>query len=49
LHAKLVGQVLELKGQFEKGQAVLTQNVIEFLQDWLTKQLKAPTCATRRT
>ncbi|CAH2031845.1 bacteriohemerythrin [Trichlorobacter ammonificans] len=40
LHAKLVNQVLELKGQFEGGQAVLTQSVIDFLQDWLTNHIK---------
>jgi len=40
LHAKLVGQVLELKEQFEKGQAILTQSVIEFLQDWLINHIK---------
>ncbi len=40
LHAKLVGQVLELKGQFEGGQAVLTQSVIEFLQGWLINHIK---------
>ncbi|MDY0300547.1 MAG: bacteriohemerythrin [Trichlorobacter sp.] len=40
LHKKLVEQVVELKGQFESGQAVLTQNVIEFLQDWLTNHIK---------
>ena len=39
-HTKLVGQVLELHGQFKSGEAVLTQSVIEFLQDWLITHIK---------
>ena len=39
-HTKLVGQVLELHGKFNSGEAVLTQSVIEFLQDWLISHIK---------
>jgi methyl-accepting chemotaxis protein/hemerythrin len=39
-HARLVEQVLALQGKFNNGEAVLTQSVIEFLQDWLTKHIK---------
>ncbi len=39
-HSKLVGQVLELHGKFNSGEAVLTQSVIEFLQDWLITHIK---------
>ena len=39
-HARLVEQVLALQGKFNAGEAVLTQSVIEFLQDWLIKHIK---------
>ena len=39
-HTKLVGQVLDLQGKFNAGEAVLTQSVIEFLQDWLINHIK---------
>jgi len=34
LHKKLVDQVVELQGKFSSGKALLTQDVITFLQDW---------------
>ncbi len=39
-HAKLVAQVLDLQGKFNSGEALLTQSVIEFLQDWLINHIK---------
>lgn len=39
-HSRLVEQVLALQGKFNSGEAVLTQSVIEFLQDWLIKHIK---------
>jgi len=39
-HSKLVGQVLDLQGKFNAGEAVLTQSVIEFLQGWLINHIK---------
>ncbi len=39
-HARLVEQVLALQAKFNRGEAVLTQSVIEFLQDWLIKHIK---------
>ncbi|MGB4600009.1 MAG: bacteriohemerythrin [Trichlorobacter sp.] len=39
-HTRLVEQVLALQGKFNNGEAVLTQSVIEFLQDWLIKHIK---------
>jgi hemerythrin len=39
-HARLVEQVLGLQAKFNNGEAVLTQSVIEFLQDWLIKHIK---------
>jgi methyl-accepting chemotaxis protein/hemerythrin len=40
LHKKLVDQVVELQGKFFSGQALLTQEVITFLQDWLINHIK---------
>ena len=40
LHAKLVDQVVDLQGRFRGGQTILTQDVITFLQDWLTNHIK---------
>jgi hemerythrin len=40
LHEKLVDQVVALQGQFRSGQTLLTQDVITFLQDWLTNHIK---------
>jgi len=39
-HAKLVEQALDLQSKFNSGEAVLTQSVIEFLQDWLINHIK---------
>ncbi len=39
-HAKLVEQVLDLQRKFQAGEALLTQSVIEFLQDWLINHIK---------
>jgi len=39
-HTKLVEQVLALHAKFKSGDAVLTQSVIEFLQDWLINHIK---------
>ena len=36
-HNALVMQVLDLQKQFQEGKAVLTQNVMTFLRDWLSK------------
>ncbi len=35
-HNALVMQVLDLQKQFQEGKAVLTQNVLTFLRDWLS-------------
>jgi len=40
LHKKLVAQVVELQGKFNSGEALLTQDVITFLQDWLINHIK---------
>ncbi|ABL00654.1 bacteriohemerythrin [Pelobacter propionicus] len=40
LHRKLVDQVVELQGRFRDGQALLTQDVITFLQNWLVNHIK---------
>jgi len=40
LHKKLVDQVVELQGKFNSGEALLTQDVITFLQDWLINHIK---------
>jgi hemerythrin len=40
LHKKLVDQVIELQGKFNSGEALLTQDVITFLQDWLVNHIK---------
>ena len=39
-HAELVGQVLDLQRKFSAGETLLTQSVIEFLQDWLINHIK---------
>jgi methyl-accepting chemotaxis protein/hemerythrin len=39
-HSRLVEQVLGLQAKFNGGEAVLTQSVIDFLQDWLIKHIK---------
>ncbi|CAH2032011.1 bacteriohemerythrin [Trichlorobacter ammonificans] len=39
-HAKLVEQALDLQQRFSTGESVLSQNVIEFLQDWLINHIK---------
>jgi hemerythrin-like metal-binding protein len=35
IHADLVKQVADLVGKFEAGQAVLTMQVMDFLEKWL--------------
>ena len=40
LHRDLVQKALGLQEQFKSGQMVLTQDVIEFLQEWLVKHIK---------
>ncbi|MSN27035.1 MAG: bacteriohemerythrin [Geobacter sp.] len=40
LHKKLVDQVVELIGKFNSGETLLTQEVINFLQDWLINHIK---------
>lgn len=40
LHKKLVDQVVELIGKFNAGETLLTQDVINFLQDWLINHIK---------
>lgn len=39
-HNTLVMQVLDLQKQFQEGKAVLTQNVMTFLRDWLSKHIQ---------
>ncbi|MDR3579021.1 MAG: bacteriohemerythrin [Oryzomonas sp.] len=39
-HSELVKQVLELQRKFSAGETLLTQSVIEFLQDWLINHIK---------
>lgn len=39
-HNALVVQVLDLQKQFQEGKAVLTQNVMTFLRDWLSKHIQ---------
>ncbi len=40
LHKKLVTQVVELIGKFNAGEPLITQDVINFLQDWLINHIK---------
>jgi len=40
LHKELVQQALDLQRKFSSGETLLTQDVIEFLQDWLVKHIK---------
>ena len=40
LHKKLVNQVVELIGKFNAGEPLITQDVINFLQDWLINHIK---------
>lgn len=39
-HNALVMQVADLQKQLQEGKAVLTQNVMTFLRDWLTKHIQ---------
>lgn len=39
-HNALVMQVLDLQKQFQEGKAVLTQSVMTFLRDWLSKHIQ---------
>jgi hemerythrin-like metal-binding protein len=43
-HARLVEQVLDLQRKFSSGETLLTQQVIEFLQDWLINHIKKEDC-----
>ncbi|MEI7816406.1 MAG: bacteriohemerythrin [Desulfuromonadales bacterium] len=40
LHKKLLDQVTELIGKFNAGEPLITQDVINFLQDWLINHIK---------
>ena len=40
LHKKLIDQVVELQGKFQSGETVLSQDIINFLQDWLINHIK---------
>jgi len=40
LHKKLVDQVVELQCKFRLGEALLTQDIINFLQNWLINHIK---------
>ncbi len=40
LHKNLVDQVVELIGKFKRGEALMTQEVIIFLKDWLVNHIK---------
>ncbi len=40
LHKKLVTQVVDLIGKFNAGEPLITQDVINFLQDWLINHIK---------
>ncbi|MDD5284559.1 MAG: bacteriohemerythrin [Desulfuromonadaceae bacterium] len=40
LHKKLVDQVVALIGKFNAGEPLITQDVINFLQDWLINHIK---------
>ena len=39
-HNALVIQVLDLQKQFQEGKPVLTQNIMTFLRDWLSKHIQ---------
>ena len=39
-HVKLVETALDLQRKFKSGEALMTQSVIEFLQDWLINHIK---------
>lgn len=39
-HNALVIQVVDLQKQFQEGKAVLTQNVMNFLRDWLARHIQ---------
>ena len=40
LHKKLVDQVVALIGKFNAGEPLITQDVINFLQDWLINHIQ---------
>jgi hemerythrin len=40
LHQDLVQKVVALQEKFHSGETLLTQEVVEFLQDWLVKHIK---------
>jgi len=39
-HNTLVMQVLDLQKQFQEGKPVLTQNIMTFLRDWLSRHIQ---------
>lgn len=39
-HNALVMQVLDLQKQFQEGKPVLTQNIMTFLRDWLSRHIQ---------
>jgi len=40
IHRKLVAQVMDYKDKFESGATVLSQDIIDFLQNWLVSHIK---------
>jgi methyl-accepting chemotaxis protein/hemerythrin len=40
IHKKLVDQVVELQKKFRSGETMLSQDIINFLQDWLINHIK---------
>ncbi len=40
IHKKLVDQVVDFIGKFQSGEAVLSQDLLSFLQDWLINHIK---------
>ena len=40
MHSDLVRKAVEFRGQSVAGQPVLTEDVMRFLQDWLTKHIQ---------
>ncbi len=40
IHKKLVDQVVDFIGKFQSGEAILSQDLLTFLQDWLVNHIK---------
>jgi hemerythrin-like metal-binding protein len=38
-HKKLIAEVSAFKGKFDKGDAAITSEIMNFLRDWLTKHI----------